>query len=376
MDFISLFAGIGAFDLALERVGMKCVGQVEIDHSCRRVLKHHWPNVKRRKDARQTKIKAGRAELLCGGFPCQDLSVAGKRAGLAGEQSGLFFEFARIAAEARPRWVLLENVCGLLSSNGGRDMGTVLGALGKLGYGYAFCVLDAQYHGLAQRRKRVFIVGCLGDAACTAKVLFEPESLPGDPPPRRRARQEIAGTLSARAQAGGGLGTDFDCDGGLVVDPVGCCVTAGHGKRYDSETENFVVTHTLRSEGADASEDGTGRGVPLIVVEENVACRVTAGYGRNYNAKTKNLVVFEPRIGRCGRGQPSEVAPALRGAEAGETSDMRPCVAFTQNQREEVRDLGDKSGSLSAEPGSHQQNYVAEQKGGEGLTVVRRLTPL
>jgi DNA-cytosine methyltransferase len=167
----SLFSGIGGIDLGLERAGMKVVWQVENNEFCRKALRKHWPGVKLYGDIRE--IQGNELEpvdLICGGFPCQDLSVAGKRAGLAGERSGLFYEFARIIDELAPRWVLIENVPGLLSSNGGRDMGAVLGTLAELGYGYAYRVLDAQYFGVAQRRRRVFIVGCFGDVASAAKV--------------------------------------------------------------------------------------------------------------------------------------------------------------------------------------------------------------
>src|SRR5690606_2009167 len=160
------------------------------------------------------------------------------------------------------RWVVWENVPGVLSSNGGRDFGTFLGGLAELGYGFAYRVLDAQYvrveshpRAVPQRRRRVFVVGHLGDWRRAAAVLFERESLCGHPPPRREAGKGIAPTIASRPSGGGGLGTDFDCDGGLVAR----CVTAGEGRRLDSETETFV-THALRADGFDASEDGTGRG--------------------------------------------------------------------------------------------------------------------
>src|SRR5690606_40793791 len=114
---------------------MRPVWQVEIDKQARAVLRRHWPDVDLHEDVRNVgAANLVPVDLICGGFPCQDLSVAGRRAGLAGERSGLFFEFARILDELRPRWVVIENVPGLLSSNSGRDMGTVLGTLAKLGY--------------------------------------------------------------------------------------------------------------------------------------------------------------------------------------------------------------------------------------------------
>ena len=193
----SLFAGIGGFDEGFRRAGMTTVWMVEIDPWCRRVLARHFPEAQLFEDVRAVgRDELEPVDLICGGFPCQDLSVAGRRAGLAGERSGLFFEFARILDELRPRWVVIENVPGLLSSNRGKDMGTVLWTLGELGYGWAYRVLDAQYFGVAQRRRRVFIVGCLGDAASAVQVLFEPESCERDTPPRRTAGR-VAAALPA-----------------------------------------------------------------------------------------------------------------------------------------------------------------------------------
>lgn len=134
----SLFSGIGGFDLGLERAGMTCSWQVEIDPFCQQVLAHHWPDTQRFEDVKEVgKHNLQPVELICGGFPCQDLSVAGNRAGLAGERSGLWFEFARIAGELRPNWIVVENVPGLFSSNKGQDFATVLKTIAELGYGVA-----------------------------------------------------------------------------------------------------------------------------------------------------------------------------------------------------------------------------------------------
>jgi DNA (cytosine-5)-methyltransferase 1 len=199
MDFVSLFAGIGGFDAGLTRAGMTCVANVEKDQTCRSVLARHFPGVPQFDDVRE--FHAGsiavRPGLICGGFPCQDLSVAGKRAGLAGKRSGLLHEFMRIVGEYAPAVVLIENVPGLLSSNGGRDMGVVVGRLADLGYGWAYRVLDAQWFALAQRRKRVFVVGCLGNVRRAAEILFERESLPWNPPPSREARTRVAAGLTS-----------------------------------------------------------------------------------------------------------------------------------------------------------------------------------
>jgi DNA (cytosine-5)-methyltransferase 1 len=165
----------------MERNGVKVVATVEIDKKCNEVLAKHFPTAKQFTDVQQVTGKdlldAGfdpTRGIITGGFPCQDLSVAGKRAGLAGERSGLFWEIARLVEETQTEWFILENVPGLLSSNGGKDFGIVLGEMAKLGYRVGWRVLDAQYFGVPQRRRRVFIVGSRsGDAERIGKVLFE-----------------------------------------------------------------------------------------------------------------------------------------------------------------------------------------------------------
>jgi DNA (cytosine-5)-methyltransferase 1 len=180
--------------------------------------------------------------------------------------------YLAIAERYAPRWLVWENVPGVLSSNGGRDFGTLLGGLAELGYGFAYRVLDAQYFGVAQRRRRVFVVGHLGDWRHAAAVLFERESMLGNPAPRREPREGIAPTLSARTKGGGGLGTDFECDGGLIAAEIAPTLNAAFGKKLGLENQHIdggcgmFVAHSLRGEGFDASEDGTGRGTPLVPV--------------------------------------------------------------------------------------------------------------
>jgi DNA (cytosine-5)-methyltransferase 1 len=175
---VSLFAGVGGFDLALERNGIEVVASVEIDKHAQKVLAYQFPNSQKFNDVREVNgeqlRKAGFDSngIIVGGFPCQDLSVAGKRRGLAGERSGLFWEIVRLLKETEAKHFILENVPGLLSSNRGKDLGTVIGALAELGYGVAYRILDAQYFGVPQRRRRIFIVGCLGDDGRTpAQIL-------------------------------------------------------------------------------------------------------------------------------------------------------------------------------------------------------------
>ena len=167
---VSLFAGVGGFDLALERAGVKVVASVEWDKNAQNVLRKQFPNAQVFGDIQGVSGEQLRAAgfnpedgIITGGFPCQDLSVAGKRAGLAGSRSGLFWEICRLLDETRTQTFILENVPGLLSSNNGRDMAVVIEALVERGYRIAWRVLDAQYFGVPQRRRRVFIVGCLGN---------------------------------------------------------------------------------------------------------------------------------------------------------------------------------------------------------------------
>jgi DNA (cytosine-5)-methyltransferase 1 len=176
---VSLFAGVGGFDLALERNGVKVVASVEIDKKAQEVLKKHFPQSTIFGDITgvtgEQLIAAGfepRNGIITGGFPCQDLSVAGKRAGLGGSRSGLFWEICRLLDETRAQNFILENVPGLLNSNNGADMAVVLEALVERGYRVAYRVLDAQHFGVPQRRRRVFIVGCLGDTGAAPEEIL------------------------------------------------------------------------------------------------------------------------------------------------------------------------------------------------------------
>jgi DNA (cytosine-5)-methyltransferase 1 len=176
---VSLFAGVGGFDLALERAGFNVVASVEWDKNAQNILKKQFPNTEVFGDIQGVtgeQLRAAGFEptngIITGGFPCQDLSVAGKRAGLAGKRSGLFWEICRLLDETRTQTFILENVPGLLSSNNGRDMAVVIEALVKRGYRIAWRVLDAQYFGVPQRRRRVFIVGCLGDSGRTPEEIL------------------------------------------------------------------------------------------------------------------------------------------------------------------------------------------------------------
>lgn len=155
MKFLSLFAGIGGFDLGLERAGWTCVGQVEIDPFCQRVLAKHWPNVKRMGDIREVQgNEFGELDAIVGGSPCQNISNAGDRCGITGEQSGLWTEYLRLIRTVRPRYVVVENVAALLV----RGIDTVLGDLASIGYDAEWQVLSASSFGAPHLRERVFII--------------------------------------------------------------------------------------------------------------------------------------------------------------------------------------------------------------------------
>lgn len=155
ITFGSLFAGIGGLDLGLQRAGMECIWQVEKDEYCRRVLAKHWPNVRRYEDVRDISVQVlDRPSVICGGFPCQDISHAGRRAGLQGEHSGLWAHFSRVVSELGCRYVLVENTTGLLV----RGLGTILGDLADLGYDAEWHVIPAAAVGAPHLRARVFVL--------------------------------------------------------------------------------------------------------------------------------------------------------------------------------------------------------------------------
>lgn len=171
----SFFAGIGGFDIGLLKAGMQTVFLCEKNSFCRRVLSHRFPNVKLVGDIDDVTVdQIPEAEVWCGGFPCQDLSLAnqGKRRGLQGDRSGLFFTFSELISQRCPSWIILENVPGLLNAHQGADFHRLLMELGKLGYGLSWRILDAKYFGTPQRRRRVYIVGSY-QTLRSAEVLFE-----------------------------------------------------------------------------------------------------------------------------------------------------------------------------------------------------------
>jgi DNA (cytosine-5)-methyltransferase 1 len=246
MKYLSVCSGIEAASVAWHPLGWEAVGYSEIEKFPSSVLEHHYPNVPNFGD--MTKFKEWNLDtvnLLVGGTPCQSFSVAGLRKGLEDPRGNLALTYCGILDHFRPQWFVWENVPGVLSSGGGRDFGSFLGAVAELGYGFAYRVLDAQYFGVAQRRRRVFVVGYFEDWRPAAEVLFEPESLRRDNPPSRKAREnasvftpssigsyrEGAGTLRA---SGGDLGGGSEH---LVAQPyeIGNTLTARMHKGMNSD---------------------------------------------------------------------------------------------------------------------------------------------
>ena len=269
MTAVSLFSGIGGFDEGFRRAGIATTHQVEIDPQCRRVLERHFPEARRHEDVRFVGRELGPADVVCGGFPCQDLSVAGRRAGFAGDRSSLWFEFRRVVEELRPTFVVIENVPGLLSSNEGRDMGTLLGGLEDIGYGWAYRVLDSQYFGVAQRRRRVFIVGH-SDPRRAAEILFEPESLRRDSPPSRETGKDVAFALRREPSHSGDKG-----DGGINCTLVSRCLMGRLNDSLDPTMQTYVAG-TLAASGAGSSRPAGNCNETDMVVP--VAFH-TSGYG-------------------------------------------------------------------------------------------------
>jgi DNA (cytosine-5)-methyltransferase 1 len=171
----SFFSGIGGFDLAFEQAGCSVVFQCEIDPFCQKVLKKHWPSIKLESDISALNSKdIPKSDVWCAGFPCQDLSLAnqGKRQGIDGQRSGLFTKFGELVSHAKPKWLVIENVPGLLNSGNGKDFKYVIQTLDDIGYFVAWRVLDAKYFGTPQRRRRVYLVASYQEDSA-ASVLFE-----------------------------------------------------------------------------------------------------------------------------------------------------------------------------------------------------------
>ena len=368
LTYGSVCSGIEAASIAWHSLGWRAAFLSEIDAFPRAVLKHHYPETPLHGDF--TTIRAGEYEpidLLVGGTPCQSFSVAGLRGGLDDDRGNLALEYLKLVDRLRPRWVVWENVPGVLSSNRGRDFGSILGGLVELGYGFAYRVLDAQFFGVPQRRRRVFVVGYLGDWRPAAAVLFERQSLQGHSPPSRTPRESIARPIGAGSPGGSGYRNDADTADNLIAN---CLNAKGGSGCIDAESETFIA-HSLRADGFDASEDGTGRGTPLVPVEFDPT-QITSATNRS-----------NPQPGGpCHPLAPGAHAPAiafnLRGREGGsqpETADVASLRAATGGSSrsyvaQTLTAAQHRSGGALAGNSAGVVNPVFPPAGG-----VRRLTP-
>jgi len=427
MRYLSVCSGIEAASVAWHPLGWRPFAFSEIEKFPSRVLAHHYPDTPNFGD--MTKFQEwpdATIDVLVGGTPCQSFSVAGLRAGLADPRGNLMLTYLAIADKYRPRWLVWENVPGVLSSNGGRDFGALLGGLAKLGYGFAYRILDAQYvrvdglgRAVPQRRRRVFVVGCLGDWRRAAAVLFERESLRGNPAPSRKAGEGVAGTIES-CLGRSGTSADFAAAGGLQQWPadvattldahfgdklglenqhvnagarsslpqVSLCLNAGAMGRIDAESETLIpiggcfgVAHSLRADGFDASEDGTGRGTPLVPVAYSI---MPMNSGKDYKARETDVAQPIMAAGPAGGNQGGDYIVPI--SFSGQMSV--PQVDFGLSQTLQAKNpqavaiaIRGRDGGATAEIGDDCGHALrASQGGGDKAHVllsmgVRRLTP-
>ena len=246
----SVCSGVEAATAAWHDLGWKPQWFSEIEKFPSAVLAHHYPDVPNFGDMTQYKdwpTNEHPIDLLVGGTPCQSFSVAGLRKGLEDPRGNLMLTYLAMAEQLKPKWLVWENVPGVLSSNGGKDFGTFLSALGQIGYGFAYRVLDAQYFGVAQRRRRVFVVGYLGDWKRAAAVLFEPESVSGHPAPSRAPRKETPSYTSSSFKGNDGKPR-------YLADTL--TVGANQYSGFIGEPVLDLATHRMRGFG-DYADDAT-----------------------------------------------------------------------------------------------------------------------
>ena len=287
MRYGSVCSGIEAATQAWHPLGWTPAFFSDIEKFPCAVLQHHYPDVPLHGDFTSIKDdEYGAIDLLVGGTPCQSFSVAGLRGGMDDDRGNLALEFIKLAQRKRPQWLVWENVPGVLSSNGGRDFGSFLGALAEIGYGFAYRVLDAQYFGVAQRRRRVFVVGYLGDWRRAAAVLFEREGLLGNPAPSRETGEKVAPATS------GGAG-----ERGAVSYGIRVANTSSNGWGIQEE-----VTHTL---------DTSSSPHAVAVACNEVAPAVTTGppFSRTGNERVECEAIVPMRT--FGGNQESPVAGTL-----------------------------------------------------------------
>lgn len=296
----SLFAGIMGFGEGFRRAGFKNLWAVEKEPFCQKVIRARFSETEIFDDVKDCgKHNLRAVDVLTAGFPCQDLSVAGKRAGLEGARSGLFWEVVRIVGELRPTWFVLENVPGLFSSCEGRDFAIVLNALDELGYGLAWRVLNSQFFGVAQRRRRVFIVGRFGKP-CPAEILFEPESGGGDIAESGEAwpgvAAEVTGSVGGAGRSGGfmpnadgflqAVAYHENLSGNVAESDVARAQPSGASHSYQ-----FVAQSLSASAGHHGHSSPRGDGSDNIIVQQAISSKWAKGSSGPAGDEHHNLQV-------------------------------------------------------------------------------------
>lgn len=307
MRHASFFSGVGGLDLGFERAGIETVSVSEIDPYANTVLAERFPAAPNLGSI--TEVEAHdipEADIWSGGFPCQDLSVAGKRAGFAGKRSSLAFTFLDLVERRRPRWLVLENVPGLFSSNQGRDFLRLLSEMDELGYSVAWRTLDARYFGVAQRRRRVFIVASL-EPNRAEQVLFECEGVCGHLAPSKQTRQGVAGGTPDGSGIAGAItrrfskGVNSTIDEPLIVSPSPDSdrVRAVDGMARRLDNQQGVEAKVMRvGSFAQYVDDGTASpiratGGDLGGGSENLAM---TGYQTRADDKNGNFSITEAEV--------------------------------------------------------------------------------
>ena len=349
LTFGSLFAGVGGFDMGFEQAGWDCKFQVEWDKNCQQILNKHWPDVPKWLDVSDVNgAEIPPVDCIIFGSPCQDLSVAGKRAGLEGERSGLFHEAVRIIKEMRdatngtfPRWTVWENVAGALSSNNGRDFGTVINEMAKAGaHLQEFALLDAQHFGIPQRRRRVFLISCFDPATadrCPDPLLPVTESLRGDTKKSKPKGKSVASTTT------GSLGSD----GGILGSEIVGSLNTSDAKMISNQyvNENKCVVEPMLLDGTRV-DDVRVYEPPVQTLKERM------GTGGN----NVPMLAFDTQFG-SNANVTEDIAPTLK------SSQQSPSVAYPIQDGREIEKHQNGFGVASdGEP-----SYTLDQTGAQAV---------
>jgi DNA (cytosine-5)-methyltransferase 1 len=361
MKYGSVCSGIEAATHAWHPLGWEASFFSEIEDFPRKVLAHHYPNTPLHGDF--TTIKENDYEpinLLVGGTPCQSFSVAGLRAGLDDPRGNLMLEFGALAKRLHPKWLVWENVPGVLSSNGGKDFATYLGMLAELGYGFAYRVLDAQHFGVPQRRRRLFVIGCLGDHRSAAAVLFEQYSLQRHTPQGKGTGQEVTDATRTISESSSTVTTNRMVAFGEYVDDD----KASAIKQRDYKDATDLIAYNITFCDANGTRKDRVNG-GLYVNETTISNTLTkAGIGTNV------AHAFKVR-GGCEGGGKGYLGSDNTAFTLSTVQDQQIAVAFSENQQGVVWEH-DTFQSLNRGGGKPGQSYPAIREDMQ----VRRLMPI